>query len=223
MFSHAEAGYRLSRRISRSRQTYEIILSTYNDDGSPNAAPMGIRFTARKTICARLLRGSRTLRNILARRSAVANLTSDACLFYRTTFKRRGGLPTRYFSRSRLVNAPVLKSAEGYIEMELTRDEQDRESVLAEFKVRRVCWRHVTPAPYSRGAHALIEATVHATRIQKFLPDRKKKREVASLIQLVNHYKDVIERVSPDSDYARAIKELQSRIHRWKRSSQGIG
>lgn len=213
----------MSRRITRSRQTYEIILSTYNDDGSPNAAPMGIRFTARKTICARLFRGSRTLRNILARRSAVANLTSDACLFYRTTYKRKGGLPTGCFSRSRLVNAPVLRSAEGYIEMELTRDEQDRESVLAEFRVRRVCSKHVTPVPYSRGAHALIEASIHATRIQEFLPDRRKKREVARLIQLVNHYKDVIERVSPDSDYERAIKELQSRIHRWKRSSQGIG
>lgn len=212
----------MSRRIAPSRQTYEIILSTYNDDGSPNAAPMGIRFTTRNLIHARLFRGSRTLRNILARRSAVANLTSDACLLYRTAFKRRGDLPSRYFLRSRLVNAPVLKSAEGYIEMELTHDAKNRDSVLAEFRVRRVCWRHVTPAPYSRGAHALIEATIHATRIQEFLPDRKKRIEVERLIQLVNHYKDVIERVSPDSDYARAIRELLSRIRRWK-SSQGIG
>jgi hypothetical protein len=206
-----------SRNAPQRRVTYEIILSTFNDDGSPNAAPMGMVFVTRDIVQMRLYKDSNTSKNVLAKRCAIANLTNDALLFYKTAFKDKGGLPRRYFSRSNLVNAPFLKLVEGHIELELIKNIPSRDSLLVLFKVRRFFWKHVSPLFYNRGAHALVEATIHATRIEKFLPDRKKKKEVARLNQLINHYKDVIERVSPDSNYERAIRDLRSQILKWKK------
>ena len=68
---------------------------------------------------------------------------------------------------------------------------------------------------YSRGAHAVIEAIIHSTRIKEFLAKGKTKK-TSKLIQLVNHYKELIQRVSPDSDYEKIINELQNKINKWK-------
>jgi hypothetical protein len=206
----------LEMRTPRLKEIYEVILSTYNEDGTPEAAPMGFRFVTRRSVQVRFYEGSRTLMNVLERGSAVANLTCDACLFYRTAFKKEGGLPRSYFSKSLYVDAPLLRRAEGYIELRLKKSRRVRGGVLAEFRVRGIHWRGAAPMIYSRGPHALIEATIHATRIRRFLNDKRRVREVERLTQLVNHYKAVIERVCPDSEYEKAIRELQSRIRRWK-------
>ena len=202
----------------RIGEIYEIVLSTYNDDGRPNAAPMGIAFTNRKRVLVRLHKGSRTLANVLSRRCAVVNLTSDPVLFYRTAFKGETKLPNFLFSKARMVNAPLLKDADGYLELSLIRSIPEKEKVNAEFSIRRSSCGQ-PPHLYSRAPHALLEATVHATRVREYL-SRGKRRKAAPLIRMINHYKDVIERVSPDSDYARAIKELQSNINRRKRETQ---
>ncbi len=207
------------RLIPKMGETYEIVLSTYNNDGSPNAAPMGIRFVGEKRIQVNLFRGSSTLNNVLTRRCAVANLTSDPVLFYRLTFKRKGWLEDCTFLRAKLVNAPLLKDSDAHIEMNLIRGIPSRDTVLAEFRVKRVQWNYVAPLFYSRGAHALIEATIHATRIRQFLNEGRR-REAAKLSRLINHYKDVIERVCPDSDYARTIRELQAKVKAWKRGQR---
>jgi len=202
----------------RVGEIYETILSTYNDDGRPNAAPMGIIFTKRKKVCMRLYRGSQTLVNILARKCAVANITSDPILFYKTALKEETRSPTRSYSKAEMVNAPLLKDADGYLEMRLIRSIPGKEKIDVEFCVKKFSRRKVTARFHSRAAHALIESTIHATRVREYL-SKGNRRKATPLIRMINHYKDVIERVSPDSDYASAIKELQSSIHRWKRRS----
>jgi hypothetical protein len=203
-------------KTPRIGETYEILLSTYDNDHSPNAAPMGIRFLSYERIHIRLFKGSRTLQNMLARRCAAANLTNDDILFYRLTFKGPD-LNSNLFTKARLVNAPILKSADGHIEMELVKTTQHKDVVLAELRIKRSNLRHVVAPFYSRAAHALVESTIHATRIHEFLV-HKQKRKAAKLIRIINHYKEIIGRVSPDSDHERAIKDLQTRINRWKRS-----
>ncbi|MEM3005043.1 MAG: DUF447 family protein [Candidatus Bathyarchaeia archaeon] len=203
-------------RTPRLNEIYEVILSTYGKDGTPEAAPMGIRFTTRRSVQVKFYEGSRALANVLERGCAVANLTCDAHLFYRTAFKEKGGLPRGYFSRSPHVDAPLLRRAQGYIELSLKRSRRVRHGVLAEFRVRGIYGKGAAPIIYSRGPHALIEATIHATRIREFISDKRRVREVERLTQLVNHYKGVIERVCPDSEYERAIRELRSRIRGWK-------
>ena len=208
----------MKRKINaRKGETYEIILSTYDDHGRPNAAPMGIKFVSQNRIRIQFFKGSQTLHNVLARNCAVANLTGDASLFYRLAFKSKTGVSAVLFSQAKVVNAPLLKQADGYIEMSFIRDIQHRDRTFVDFNIKRTSWRYVAPALYSRGAHALVEATIHSTRIHQFLVEGKKV-EAAKLIYVVKYYKDLVKRVSPNSDYAKNIKELQSKIIGWKRN-----
>jgi len=196
-------------------ETYEIILSTYCDDGQPNAAPMGIKFLRRKRVFIKLFKGTRTLNNIMKRRCAIANVTSDPFLFYKTTFKEKNQLSPNYFFRSKIIDAPYLRSADGYIQMTLGTCKHKRSHVETEFHIKRIHLKKTRSDLYSRGAHALIEVIIHSTRIKEFLAKGNTKK-TNKLIQLVNHYKELIERVSPDSDYEKIINEIQTRINKWK-------
>jgi hypothetical protein len=196
-------------------ETYEIILSTYCDDGQPNAAPMGIKFLRNKRVFIRLFKGSRTLNNIMKRKCAIANVTSDPFLFYETTFKEKNQLSPNYFSRSKIVDAPYLRSADGYVQMTLETFKPKRSYVETKFNIKVVTLKKNRSDLYSRGSHALIEAIIHSTRIKEFLAQGNTKK-TNKLIQLVNHYKELIERVSPDSDYEKIINEIQTRIIKWK-------
>jgi hypothetical protein len=175
-------------------ETYEIILSTYCDEGQPNAAPMGIKFLRNKRVFIKLFKGTRTL----------------------TTFKEKNQLSPNYFSRSKIIDAPYLRSADGYIQMTLGTCKHKRSYVETEFHIKkRINLKKTRSDLYSRGAHALIEAIIHSTRINEFLAKGKTKK-TNKLIQLVNHYNELIQRVSPDSDYEKIINEIQNRINKWK-------
>ena len=206
----------MRRTIPRIGQTYEIILSTYDHAGRPNAAPMGIKFVSRKLIQIYMFKGSDTMINVLTKRCAVANLTSDANLFFKLALEKKKGLSANSFLKARLVDAPHLRSVDGYIELTLIRSIPDNKGVMTEFSIKRFHWNYVAPTFYSRAAHALIESTIHATRVHEFLAQGKKKK-ASKLIHIINHYKEIVERVSPGSDYEKSIKKLQSRIKRWKR------
>lgn len=202
-------------KYPKIEETYEIILSTYCDEGQPNAAPMGIKFLRNKRVFIRLFKGTLTLNNIMKRRCAIANVTSDPLLFYKTTFKGKNQISTNYFSRSKIIDAPYLRSADGYVQMTLETFKPKRSYVETKFNIKVVTLKKNRSDLYSRGSHALIEAIIHSTRIKEFLAQGNTKK-TNKLIQLVNHYKELIERVSPDSDYEKIINEIQTRIIKWK-------
>src|SRR3990170_5641563 len=90
----------------------ETILSTYNEDGEPNAAPMGTIMQNDQTVLIRLYTASLTYKNLQSNRCAVINVTSDIDLFYRTTFKEanhEGKIPKEWFEKAETVNAPKLR------------------------------------------------------------------------------------------------------------------
>ena len=202
-------------KYPKIEETYEIILSTYCDEGQPNAAPMGMKFIKKKRVFIKLFKGTRTLNNIMKRRCAITNVTSDPFLFYKTTFKEKNQLSPNYFSRSKIIDAPYLRSANGYILMTLATCKHKQSYVETEFHIKRITLKKTRSGLYSRGAHAVIEAIIHSTRIKEFLTKGKRKK-TNQLIQLVNHYKELIQRVSPDSDYEKIINELQNKINKWK-------
>ncbi|WP_455368991.1 DUF447 domain-containing protein [[Eubacterium] cellulosolvens] len=202
-------------KYPKIEETYEIILSTYCDDDQPNAAPMGIKFLTNRKVFIRFFKGTRTLNNILKRRCAIANVTSDPLLFYKTTFKEKNHLPTNYFSRSKIIDAPYLRSADGYVQMTLTMYKNKRSYVETEFNIKEMNLKKIQSKLYSRGAHAVIEAIIHSTRIKEFLAKGNRKK-TNKLIPLVNYYKELIERVSPESDYEKIINEIQTKINKWK-------
>ncbi|MBQ2226972.1 MAG: DUF447 family protein [Methanobrevibacter sp.] len=74
---------------------YETIISTKNEDGSKNAAPIGVICAGNDKIINRIFKGSHTLENILREREFIVNITHDPELFATSTL---GNLPQDYFN-----------------------------------------------------------------------------------------------------------------------------
>jgi hypothetical protein len=78
----------------------EAIVTTYNADGSANAAPMGLKLIDEVHLSMSVFNSSKTCQNLKAKKSAVVNLTSDIDVFYKSAIKdanRNGILPAEWF------------------------------------------------------------------------------------------------------------------------------
>ena len=96
----------------------ECIVTTYNSDGSPNAAPMGVYTLGDAEVVMKLHRGSDTFANISREGCAVLNITYDALLFLKSALlKHSQEVSHSEVSRSKL-NAPYLKAAHAYAAIE---------------------------------------------------------------------------------------------------------
>jgi len=85
----------------------ETIVSTYDVDEQPNAAPMGVMMHSSKQLIIRPFVSSLTYKNLQANRCAVVNVTSDPELFYLTAFKEVNPdrkLPCELFEKAEMVD-----------------------------------------------------------------------------------------------------------------------
>lgn len=146
----------------------ETVATTRDMDGVPNAAPMGV-LKEDDGVYARLWEGSTTLENVRSNESVVVNFTRDPVVYVETALGDDGG---------RFVVDGRLQDADGWVrcEAELV-EEEEREEVtrwrLFERErnvVERVLFTH------SRGFASVIEATVHATRLE-FKPELRERVE----------------------------------------------
>lgn len=214
-------------RLSIERgHTYEVILSTFTEDGRPTAAPMGITFEDDGALIVRPFKTSLTFQNLKAKRCGVANITSDPALFYATAFKwiekNREILMDR-FERATTVDAPRIKVADGYVEFAVERaiDEgEDRGRFICPIRMAEVGTALVKP--YCRSAFATIECVIHATRVREYL-SRGWTDRAHRLTELIEHYGDLVERVSPGSQYDRIIREILAYVRGLWRKNEGSG
>ncbi len=65
---------------------------------------------------------------------------------------------------------------------------------------------------------ATIESIIHTTRIKAFFTEGKNK-EAEELIKLVEYYKKLVKRVSPDSKYLKIVEDLIDKFDLWRRNS----
>lgn len=79
--------------MEKGRQ-YETIISTKNEDGSKNAAPIGVIYAGNDKIIIRIFKGSHTLDNIIREKEFIVNITHDPELY---TISTLGNLPQDYF------------------------------------------------------------------------------------------------------------------------------
>ncbi|WP_405295060.1 DUF447 domain-containing protein [Methanobrevibacter sp.] len=91
--------------MEKGRQ-YETIITTANDDGSKNAAPIGVIIAGENKIINRIFKGSHTLDNIIREREFIVNITHNPEVF---TTSILADLPQNYFTESM-----VLKCADAY-------------------------------------------------------------------------------------------------------------
>lgn len=197
----------------------EIIVSTYNANGQPNAAPMGVKTEDMHHIVIRPYTSSLTYRNLQLKKCAVINVTSNPELYYLTAFKEanpEGRIPSEWFEKAEAVGAPRLKRADAFVEVsifDMKSSEAERVEALCEIKLVKAS--NLLPRAYCRATFATIEAIIHAIRVKVFLTNKKQK-QAYKLIELIRHYNALVNRVSPNSRYSEIMADLTRRISSWK-------
>lgn len=96
--------------MEKGRQ-YETIITTKNDDGSRNAAPIGVICSGEKKIINRIFKGSHTLDNILREKEFIVNITHNPELF---TYSVIDNLSQNHFN-----DDGSLKVADAYFKCEV--------------------------------------------------------------------------------------------------------
>lgn len=198
----------------------ETIVTTYDSNGKPNAAPMGAIMSDEMHLIINLFNSSKTYNNIKANGCAVINLTSDIEVFYKTAFKEAnpgGKLPQEWFAKARTVNAPRLRLSDASIDVtvnNVTPIGKDRTSVM--FNVKLVQAKNRYPQVHCRAMSATLEAIIHATRIKIFINDEKEQKQVSRLLELIGNCNEVVNRVAPTSSYALVMADIIRRISLWR-------
>jgi len=205
----------------------ETIVSTYDADGQPNAAPMGIVMESNEQVIIRPFISSSTYKNIQTKKCAVANVTSNPEMFYLTAFKETnpdGKLSSDLFEKAETVDAPRLRAADATVEV-IVDETGSFSTERAEFlcNVRHVKASKKLPKVYCRAQFATIEAIIHATRIKVFLRGNKQEQKQAiKLLELVDVCQDVVQRTAPNSRYSEIMADLTQRIHLWRNESESL-
>jgi hypothetical protein len=206
----------------------ETVVSTYSADGQPNAAPMGVMMENPKRLVLRIYTSALTYSNLEAKRCAVVNVTSDPEVFYRTAFKEansKGKLPLEWFGKADAVDAPSLRAADAHIEVtveDMVPLDSERVEVFCD--VRLVQALTALPKVYSRAVFATIEAVIHATRVKAFFAhaDGQKREQALKLLVAIREYRDVVNRVAPNSRCSEIMADLTRRADQWRVQSEGL-
>jgi hypothetical protein len=205
----------------------ETILSTYNPDGQPNAAPMGILMKNEQCVTIKLYKSSSTYQNLVSRRCGVINITSDPELFFLSAFKEanpNAKIPPEWFEKAEILDAPKLHMADATVEISVAKITPiNAEKTEAVCDVKLVKATKALPKVYCRALFATIEAIIHATRIKVFLSGNNRQREQASiLMENIAYCKETVNRVAPNSNYAEILTELTKMITTWRIESESI-
>ena len=197
----------------------ETVVSTYGEDGKPNAAPMGVVMENAHRIVIRPYTSSSTYKNLQSKKCAVVNVTSDPELFYRTAFKEanpEGNVPQEWFEKAEIVDAPRLRKADALIEISVADvTSLGAEKVKVSCDVKLIKAARILPRAYCRALFATIEAIIHATRVKTFLASDQEKQAL-KLLETISVCRDAVNRVAPNSLYAETMADLTKMVDSWK-------
>ncbi len=204
----------------------ETIVSTYNVEGQPTAAPMGVTMENTQHITIRPFTSTLTYKNLQLKKCAVINVTEDPELYYRTAFKEanpKGRIPQEWFGKADAVDAPKLRMADAHIEVsvvDLSIFEAERAKVLCQVKLIKA--PKMLPTVYCRASYAAIEAVIHATRVKVLVNDKSEQKRVHMLLETIKSCTDVVNRVAPNSRYSEIMADLNQRIDSWRAKSESL-
>ncbi|NHJ39752.1 MAG: DUF447 family protein [Asgard group archaeon] len=194
---------------------YELIVSTYNQDGSPNASTMGIILDKNNNVIIKPFLDTDTCNNLLKNKECILNITNDPELFVISTLFQEE-FNEKQFIKEKHVNAPLLKSCENnYIALQVISNEK-----IAPYRMSFHCKiiNHkselVKNKPFTRAFSSLIEILIHATRIIAFSKNPVKNYHVIKLlITQVKFHSNIIKRVSEkESNYQFLLEKVLTKL-----------
>lgn len=155
----------------------ETIVTTYNRDGSPNAAPMGVYAWRRRILVLKVHSRSDTCANILRTGGCVVNLVYDPFLFIRSALAPKGEpeVKEEETGKAETVYAPFLRESHAYLEAGVLgfsrytkRDAHGTSQVyVVKCRVQRRVVLRSCPVGLNRGIAAAIEIAIKLSRGRK--------------------------------------------------------
>ncbi len=142
----------------------EVLLSTLDEAGRPNFAPMGVVW-GEDELVVRPFRDSHTCRNLLATGCAVASVTDDVLAFVESAL----GDPTLPHFPARVVPGVVYSDACYWRELRVVSAAGSRQRADVRCQVVQRGWQRDFLG-FNRARAAIIEAAILATRLKMLDP-----------------------------------------------------
>ncbi len=147
---------------------YETIVTTYNVEGMPNAAPIGVICKNKNEIMLHLFEGTHTLENIKISSRFIVNILKDPLVFTGCT---TGDLSFNYFKKHDndfyIKNADAFFSASVKSIKEIERKDNISKSKMSIINacVEEIIIKKENVEPLNRAIFAIIESLVYLSRI----------------------------------------------------------
>jgi uncharacterized protein len=142
----------------------ETVVTTINPDGSVNCAAMGVEWGEQRIVI-KPYRGTRTLRNLRATGAAVVNVTDDILLFSQAAL----GDPHPPTRPAAGVEGAVLEDACSWREVRVEAIDDGERARVGTVVV--VSGRGREFLGFNRACHAVLEASILASRARLLPPD----------------------------------------------------
>lgn len=192
--------------MEKGRQ-YETIITTKNEDGSRNAAPIGVICSGNGKIINRIFKGIHTLDNILREKEFIVNITHDAGLFTYSIIKD--------LTQEDFDDDGSLKMADAYFKCEVIKFSEavkqsdpikkKDEAIVIKSKATDLTIKKPTKA-LNRGFGYVIESLTNLTRFD--LVDDTKKEEYLNRFREANR---VVFKVGRKEDI-QAMREIKKEL-----------
>ncbi len=170
---------------------YETILTTRNDDGTPNAAPIGVICKDNKEVVLYLHQGSSTVHNIKKNQSFIVNILKDPMVFVESTI---GDLSENYFEQYE--NEFYIKNTDAFFLANVTslkdveREDNFGISVTTVLRAEAsyIIKKKECVEPLNRAIYGIIEGLVYLTRMEMVSGDMEKlyRHRMGEISRIVN-------------------------------------
>ncbi len=188
---------------------YEVIVSTYNDRGSPTAAPMGIIFKNPSSFVIKPYLSTATYRNLELRRVGVVNFTRDLLVFLESAFKgyvEPRALSSNGFSSAHSVRAPRLMDAELWLEFKAKSFSGKGERLTVLCSVESVEDGLANVKPFSRGDFAALECMIYGTKVLALREEPLE--DLSEIARLLILYRRLAGKVAPRGVASKVVDEV---------------
>jgi hypothetical protein len=170
---------------------YETIVTTVNDDHTPNAAPIGVICKNGKEVVVYLHHGSKTVRNIKRNHSFIVNILKDPMVFVESTL---GNLSDNYFEK--YLNEFYIKNTDAFFiaHVKSLKDVEKNDNfgvsvtTVLQAEVSNIIKKKENVEPLNRAIYGIIEGLVYLTRMEMVSEDMEKlyRHRMTEISRIVN-------------------------------------
>ena len=170
---------------------YETIVTTVNNDHTPNAAPIGVICKNDKEVVAYLHHGSKTVRNIKKNHSFIVNILKDPMIFVESTL---GNLSNNYFEQ--YLNEFYIKNTDAFFiaHVKTLKDVEKQDNfgisvtTVLTADVSDIIKKKENVEPLNRAIYGIIEGLVYLTRMEMVSGDMEKlyRHRMTEISRIVN-------------------------------------